>query len=341
MSARQLRKFQKKELEAKDGPVPQRADEEEEEESDGSPVRPAPRPSLFATLAALGDEGEGDDDEKDEDEEGETVMAAPTAAAAAAAADMPSGKAKKPKKKKKKGKKPAAAPAAGPAAPLSKDVTADDDIDRALQELELAGKASGSGASGGGARDQGEAARDREYARMCALLRISSQHLKVMNEMRSVFGREVVDAGMADDEAVGVGASNANPAARRAARRRGGAQQVNLEQFLKFTPVPGSGLKPFSESSIRRNALVQGKETWPNDTAAGLSMKVVKDVDEPLPLGIQEFSFAHDKSYDQLETQFYGLVDSLDSMNMVYFLKGHRKSSYAGGCDVVCRIIEC
>lgn len=297
MSSRQLRKLQKqKELED----LQAHASEDEGSESeDGAPVQ-KPKASMFAGFATLGDDDQDDDDEPDEP--GEEPQANEPERI-----ETPKFSSKKSKKKKKKGKKAAAAETPsiddvkdGPKKPAGNV----DEIDRAIQELNLAAKASATSTT------QAEEPMTKTYERICELLSINTYHLKVMNEMRNLFGREAIAAAQSEeahDE------QNRN-------RRRGNQlqQNVDLETFLKGTPG-----KSLPEVTLRRNPFLSGKETWPQAPTEGLTMKVVKDGSTDIQCGAVEFSFAHDKTYNKLESSFFGLVQMHDPMQLVWFLRRH------------------
>ncbi|RDL37997.1 Uncharacterized protein BP5553_05430 [Venustampulla echinocandica] len=288
MSSRQLRKLQQqRELEqAKLQPQAEAEAEESEEEA----VRPTrSKPSLFANLAALQDEDEDEEDEeavaKDE-VDGEQNLNSPES--------KPASLSKKAKKSKKKKKKAKSKPSEQPVEP---DDGADD-IDAALRELDLK-KPSGTAESAA-------VKADPEYERICALLGVSTQHLKVANEMRNLFGRTAADN---HDDAGG-------PVGRGGRRRqRGQDRRVDLETALKGHHAPGKGLP---ELTLRRNALIQGKDDWPKGTTGGLTMVMVDDQREKD--GTVEFRYDHNQSYQALQQAFNGYVQMGDPENLIGLL---------------------
>jgi hypothetical protein len=293
MSSRQLRKLQKqKELQDLEARVPDEASESEDE----APA-PKPKPSLFSGFAALGNE---DDEDINEDEEPESAQEEPEQI------EAPKAAAKKSKKKKKKAKKAAAETPKDPSKDAPKNPAQDvDEIDEAIRELNLKAQFSGNAT----VTPETEA-----YERICELLRINTYHLKVMNEMRNLFGREAIAAAQSEEQ----------EEEQNRARRRGGARQpglgqnVDLETFLKGQPG-----KSLPEVTLRRNPFLSGKETWPRAATDGLTMKQIKDGTVDATCGTVEFGFNHDDGYNKLERQFFGLVQLHDPMQLVYFLQRH------------------
>jgi hypothetical protein len=286
MSSRQLRKLQQQrtQKELEEAALAAAAEEESEDE----PVRPQKsKPSLFANLAALEDEDSDEDGEK-EDDSAKEELKEPDANPA------PAPKAKKSKKKKKKAKK---------AKENSVKEGKDQDIDAALAELNLK-------PSPNSKAPETKTAFDPEYETVCKLLGIQTQHLKVANEMRNLFGKTSIENN--DDAGGAVG---------REARRRGrGPQQVDLETALKGHHPRGKGLP---EVTLRRNPFIQGKDDWPKASAGGLSMVVVDDqrsVD-----GTMEFRYVHDKTYQALQQTFHGYVEMGDPQNLIALLTRNRK----------------
>lgn len=313
MSTRQLRKLQQKNaLAGALDPAKASAKEDSEDEVDEAPIQSKPRASLFSSLAALGNDEDGGDDQEEE-ESGDEAAEAVESAAPMPAAESKSSKAKKPKKKKKKGKK-SEAPAKG------KDVgdapiEAVDEIDLALQQLAVGGGCkAGAGSNATGAGEPSDSGRSSAPdKRICALLRISTHHLRVLNEMRGAFGRDIMaSVAEAEDEAAAGAAGGGGGRHRRMPR------ELDLEGYINaYWAVRGSRLP---ERILRRNCFIQGKETWPGTSAAGLTMKVETESGKVLPPGVVEFSFAHDKTYDEQEATFFRLVESYNPMNLVHYL---------------------
>ena len=288
MSSRQLRKIQQqRELEKQ----AQLQAKEEEESEDEPVVATKPKPSLFANLADLQDEAEDEDEENPEEEEPQEELSDHEPAPAAAS--------KKPKKSKKK--KKAKNKAKEKQAEEQVHGTGADDIDAALRELDIKPTA-------GGAPAEPVVPVDPEYQRVCALLGVNTQHLKVANEMRSLFGKTA--AGGHEDRAE-----------RRARQRaRNQPRQVDLETALKGQHLPGKGMP---EITLRRNPLIQGKDDWPKGTSGGLTMEMV---DNKAADGTIEFRFVHDKTYQALQTAFHGYVEMGDPQNLIGLLTRNRKS---------------
>jgi len=253
-----------------------------DESSDDEPVVAKPRGNLFSGFAALGDEGDDHDTDEDEVEPQE-----PTPTPVVEQLDgetAPAKKSKKSKKKKKKGKKPEVSAA-------EEGHESFDEIDRVLAELNVTNPntKTSPGAS---------AAKDPE-TQIAQLLHINFQHLKAMNEMRKMFGNTEH-----------VAETEAQPAA----PRTRGQQGVDLETYL--TSYPRQGKKGMFETVLRTNPFIEGKKTWPRDSTHGLKMERLGSDD----YGFVEFTFVHDKTYEELESSFFGLVQMYDPMQLVHFL---------------------
>lgn len=291
MSSRQLRKLQKqRELEQAKIKIEKVTPEEEEEEEE-FPL--TTKPSGFASFALLQQEDNAEDDE-DVDElvgpEEDVVQEAPKPTSA-----------KKSRKKKKKAKakdKVAAAEATAHSGP--------DEIDAALEALNTKPKD-----TSGAPEDAAGPAwrRHAEYDRICALLGISSQQLKVANEMRSLFGSSATSN---HDDAGG--------AVPRAGRRVQRNQPMDLETALKNHDPTGKGLP---EVTMRRNPFIQGKSEWPKGTTGGLTMAIVDNMENTD--GTIEFRFVHSEAYERVQQQFYMFVEMGDPSNLIGLLQQNRK----------------
>ncbi|KAI0541398.1 transcriptional repressor TCF25-domain-containing protein [Xylaria digitata] len=301
MSSRQLRKLQKqKELEQLQAPNP--ANDSGDSEND-TPIQMA-RPTTFSAFAALGGQDDDDDDDEDNEAEAESAETSSRPAETAVRLEAPNSSSKKSKKKKKKAKKSDTTlnPSSRTDTPAR---TGTDDIDEALRELSLSNKN-----FIGRTSSQADVAQSKAYDRICELLRINTYNLKVINEMRNLFGREAIAAALNEE----------NEERARTQRPRQMPQQVDLETFLKGQPG-----KTLPEVTLRRNPFLPGKETWPRASTEGLTMRQFKEktaTDKSMS-GTVEFGFAHDESYNNLEQQFFQLVQMLDPMQLVHFLHGH------------------
>ena len=291
MSSRQLRKLQKqRELqEANAPPAP-----ESDDSSDGEDPAPAPaakpRVSLFAALG--GDEEEdGDQQEEDQDEDGDSHQPQDSKTDDLSQPTQPAKKGKKKKKKKNKDKATAGT------------VAEDDDqdeIDKAIEELKISGQQRGVSSTDGESRTATRRIND--------LLSINNYHLKAINEMRNLFGRDVIESADAEE------GQETNR------RQRGRVQQqVDLETFLRGPP----GAKKLPEVSLRRNVFIQGREHWPRQTAGGLTMKQVHKAEDG---SHTEYTYAHDNQYDAVQAFFFSCVQIGDPMRMVYLLQQVRES---------------
>lgn len=295
MSTRQLKKLHKQQELARIQNLAQDEDGSSEEEL----APPKPRASAFAGFAALqGDDGDDDqqeseDDQKLEEPETQTQPAAPASA--------PAKKSKK-SKKKKKGKQAAAAAAAastlehGAETPKSEGL---DEIDLALKELSL--------------KSTPQAAVDQDTntlydTQLARLLSIRFHHLKMVNELRAMFGQDTIESVRRQDEA------QARDGRR---RNRGGRTQnegVDLETFLKGRPG-----EKISDVVLRNNPFVQGQKDWPRATAGGLKMETLTDA----RVDPTEYTFSHDRNYQAQEVEFFSLVDMMDPMHIVHFVYAH------------------
>jgi hypothetical protein len=294
MSSRQLRKLQQqRELEkAKFNEQP-----ETEEESEDEPVLPTKsKASLFASLAALEDEDSenqlADDDEDDADEGSNQVRATRSTS-------KKSKKSKKKKTKSKKGKEKLE---------VEENAGFSEDIDAVLRELDL--KESAQALAKPTSKQVSKLPVDPEYTRVCALLSIGSKHLKVANEMRDMYGKDFSTADGTEDNGQG---------ARGGRRRQQAGQQVDIGTALKGRHLPGKGL---SAITIRRNALIEGKQDWPNSNTGGLAMEIVDDKADDETV---EFRFTHDSSYQANQEDFYDIVEAGNPEILVTFLLKNRK----------------
>lgn len=295
MSTRQLRRLQKqKELQELQAHSPAGDDESSD---DDRPVQ-KPRTSLFSGFSALGDQDDQDDD-ADRDEKEESVEVSTNPVIEPDRTETPKSSSKKSRKKKKKAKKSEATPINAEAVPQ----TGPDEIEEALRELDLSKQ------SRQDIHDERSLA--KPYERICELLSINTYHLKVINEMRNLFGREAIAAAQSEE-----GQEQTR------SRRQGQAlpEHVDLETYLKGQPG-----KSLPEVTLRRNPFLAGKESWPRASTEGLTMEQVKDkegelADKP---GTIEFRFAHDVKYNMLEMKFFELVQLYDPMRIVHFLHLH------------------
>lgn len=284
MSSRQLKKLQKQKELLK---LQELAGNDESSEEEVAP--PKPRTSAFAGFAALG--GDDDDsDEKSDQEEGPKEQEVVEDEDEEPSKPAPAKKNKKPKKKKKAKK----AETALSEEKIDKQKGGLDEIDLALKELSL--------------KPQPRNASDQEThenydVNLARLLSISFDHLKVINELRAMFGQETIDSVRSQEE------TQARDDRRRNQRR--GHIDVNMEMYLKGKPG-----EKIPDVVLRKNPFMQGKDFWPRASAGGLKMEAVTDERvEPT-----EYRFTHDRSYGLLEMQFYSLVDMMDPMRIVHFV---------------------
>ncbi|KAF5128040.1 Ribosome quality control complex subunit 1 [Metarhizium anisopliae] len=294
MSSRQLRKLQQqKELERAQLNT-QEDPEAGEDVEEPAKAAPRPRPNLFA---ALGGE-DNDEEEENEEDNGVPLMEPPELPTAEPAPSGPK-KSRKKKKKSKKAKTAATAQAAHENAKEDEDED-EDEIDKAIKELKLGASKMNSGF--GKDKQDSEAIGPRK--RTNELLSINPYHLKAINEMRNLFGREVIESANAEEQ----------QEQQNRRRRQHVSRQVDLETYLREPP----GAKKLPEVSLRRNIFVQGKDHWPRQSAGGLTMKEIGKSDDGLST---EYAYLHDDNYDSVQRVFWALVQVGDPMRMVHLLK--------------------
>ncbi|KAM7220243.1 Transcriptional repressor TCF25 domain containing protein [Rhypophila decipiens] len=290
MASRQLRKLRKQqELQGQLEFVEKSA--AKEESSDDEPVVAKPRTNPFAGFAALHNQGDDDDDEE-EAKSNESEPAIGEGTEQLDEANTPAKKKKK-KNKKKKGKKSdvSSTPRQGPAAAPAPEQL--DEIDKALEELKIEKPVSGSSGPSSSADP------DMQIAEH---FHISFQHLKTSNELRRMFGNTDHLVEMEEQ----------------AQQTRTRDRNINLEEYLSSAygqrPGRASGM---SEILIRSNPFIEGKKTWPRDSAHGLKM----DPKQEGANGFATFTFTHEPIYQELEAKFFDLVRMGDPMQLVNFLQ--------------------
>ncbi|KAH7021265.1 transcriptional repressor TCF25-domain-containing protein [Microdochium trichocladiopsis] len=288
MSSRQLRKLQKqRELEALEAQAAKEQAAQEESSEDEIPVIRS-KPSTFSGFAALGG---GDDDNDDEDNENDLEDDENDLEDDDDKGQMnPS---------RKKDDTSTAAVQETPAAGNDED----DEIDRALRELNLANKNSRSNTA-----DDGRSPESKAYERICELLQVNTHHLKVMSEMRRMFGREAIATVHREEQEEQAAAARNN-------QRRGGTHEVDLETYLK-----GQRGQSLPEVTLRRNPFLDGKESWPKAAVDGLTMEEVRDSTLCRDDETVEFRLVHDPAYNEKEKSFFSLVQMFDPMQLVHFL---------------------
>ncbi|KAF2108141.1 transcriptional repressor TCF25-domain-containing protein [Lophiotrema nucula] len=282
MSSRALRRAQK-ELEERQQ-LEQLAQDEEESEEEIAPA-PLQKPSLFAML------GDANGDHEDDDEADPDLDAVNEAEEEEAPAPKP---AKKSKKKKKKGKGKAQVETPERSSASSKAKSGMDEIDRALQALNMAPQSKAEAES-----DQQTPGISEELQQLYSAIAVDAQHLQAANEMRKLFGRAAVQGGNEDEP--------------RARQRGRGQQQVGLAAAVAGRNAPGRNL---ASLGLRRNIFVQGKEEWPRATSGGLGMEVV----EKRADGTVEYRFVHNTTYQSVQREFETCVASMDPDRMVQLL---------------------
>lgn len=285
MSSRQIRKLQQQK-ELGRAKLQQQAEEEGSSEEEDT-YQPPPKASAFAAFAALND-GNDDDEDEDEEEGGVEVKPVITKPVKEQSEDekpavAPAKKSKKPKKKKKK--------AAKTKTPEEKDEDSED-IDALLAELNIKDKESNA------ARQDSLPKTDAGYDRICKLVSINNNHLKVANEMRNLFGRVAVQPDAPQP------------------RQRDEDFHMDLETALRGRHKPGKGMP---ELSLKRNIFIQGKDEWPRGTTGGLTMEVCNDIPRRSDDTVV-FRFVHSQAYENVQNQFRHFVEMGDPQNLVGLL---------------------
>ncbi|KAL1883287.1 hypothetical protein Daus18300_000345 [Diaporthe australafricana] len=287
MSSRQLKKLQKQ----KELLKLQELAGNDEESSEEEVAPPKPRTSAFAGFTALGGDDDDADDKSDQGEEDQDQEVVREDEEEEELPKPTSAKKNKKPKKKKKAKKAEPAPSEEV---QGKNKGGLDEIDLALKELSL--KPQPQTAAGEGAPENYD-------VNLARLLSVNFDHLKVIKELRAMFGQDTIDSVRSQEE------TQARDDRRRNQRR--GHIDVNMEMYLKGKPG-----EKIPEVVLRKNPFMQGKDFWPRASAGGLKMQAVTDERvEPT-----EYRFTHDRSYGLLEMQFYSLVDMMDPMRIVHFV---------------------
>lgn len=293
MASRQLRKLRKQqELLNSQNEAPETKVETSEEEEEE--VVAKPRGNMFS-FAALGDMGDGndDDDDDDDDEDEEPEPSKPVEKEVASPQAEPAKKKSK-KKKKKKGKQPSETPAA------ERPKAREDELEKALKELNIKAKKQRAGAA-----SAASSSKQNPDDQLNDLLKIDSRHLKAANEMRRLFGK-AMDLAQVEE--------------RQETRQRILPENLDLETYLSAVatdPRRSGPAKPgMFETLLRTNPFIEGKKSWPRGAAQGL---IMKRLSEGTP-DVVEFTFAHEKAYDDLEGSFFQLVQMGDPMQIIHFL---------------------
>ncbi|KAI5456371.1 transcriptional repressor TCF25-domain-containing protein [Mariannaea sp. PMI_226] len=297
MSSRQIRKLQKQ----KDLEKAQESLAQDSDESDGyeRPVAAAPRMSLFAALND--DEDDDDQDEAQDDDQNDIEAEAEPQPVKKEVEDSKPASGKSSKKKKKKKKKAAKA---APVAEADANDDEEDEIDRAMKELNISTNTkTNANANDGSPSATDSVAHTFATRRRNELLSINTYHLKAMNEMRALFGHEVIESASAEQE----------QEARDRQRRGVVERQVDLETFLRGRP----GQPKLPEVSLRRNIFIQGREHWPRHSVLGLTMKEIKKAEDG---SWTEYAYLHEGEYDAIQSLFFTLVNVADPMRMVHLL---------------------
>jgi len=169
MSSRRLRKIQQ-EKELEDAKRRAAEEEDDDDESADEPVS-SNKAGAFSAFAALDEDEDEDVDTKEMSEDEPEIELEPVSA--------PAPKAKKTRKKKKKAKKSHAM--------QPENENESDEIEAALRELNIKKPTTVH------APLPSKTPLDLQWDRICNLLTVQAQHLKVGHEMRNLFGRAATD----------------------------------------------------------------------------------------------------------------------------------------------------
>ena len=179
-----------------------------------------------------------------------------------------------------------------------------DEIDLALKSLTT--KSTGSDACTNENLDDGE-------AEICSLLGIDSRQLNVLNEMKRLFGKVVLEG------------EGEEPGTQGPGRRRGrGSQQVDLGGALAGRNSQVSRGQGLAGLALRRNVFMTGKEEWPKATSGGLGM----EVDAQMNGSITRYRFVHNSFYQDVQGQFESCVESMEPHRLIRMLQYNRKIFY-------------
>ena len=211
-------------------------------------------------------------------------------------------KARKKKKQKTKGGKDKQSEVVNGKTKLAAKAVQLDEIDLAIKSLPTKSR-NGSYAYSNAQVNDGE-------AEVSLLLGIDSRQLNVMNEMKRLFGKVVLEE---DGEGSGIQGPG---------RRRGrGPQHHDLGTALAGRNSPVSRGQGLAGLALRRNVFMIGKEEWPKATSGGLGM----EVDGKLINGITRYRFVHNPVYQDVQSQFEECVDSMQPRRLIALLQFNRE----------------
>lgn len=260
---RALRQHEAKLLRSADPEIPC-----ESSESDREIQTTSAKPSLFAILGDVEDADVGVDDEAEENDEAEAVEVEQ---------QSPSQTSKKAKKKKRKNKSKGKAQVEK----KQENTNQEDDIDRALRQLNIADSTPLSSTPGNS---------DSAADPLSSVLRIDTRNLDADNEMKKLFGKHALQLDSGDSGTPG--------------RRRVGGR----------IPTATGGLA----GGRRKNTFVQAKENWPNAPSGGLGMEI-EFSDQTTDVTV--FRFVHSLAYQDVQRQFSMCVASMDPNRMITLLQ--------------------
>jgi Transcriptional repressor TCF25 len=182
-----------------------------------------------------------------------------------------------------------------------------DEIDRALQELDMRKNVAAA------QQDENEALQAHNSKNswekvVSKLLMVDSKNLNPTNEMRSLFGSIALE---------------------RATRNQGGPDnegRVDLETALNGQHSPASRGKELGNLAKRRNIFMQGQENWPLATSGGLGMEATKGPEgaDSGPGSTSTFEkhyeIVHSSAYRDTQRRFRLAVESMSAENMIHLL---------------------
>lgn len=258
------------------------AQDEESEEED--PVVVSKPKNAFDMLNEAEDE---DDDNDDDVAEAEFTDIQPPESTSQT--QTPHSKASKKKKKKAKKK-----PKSQADTPQQVQSDGEDEIDRALKELDLKKPSD----------EQDDTLIEKSWEEDATkYLSIESKNLDPVNEMRGLFGNIALEEDSRRQQ----------PTRRREQNMQGG---VDLQTSLSGRYNRAARGKELGALAKRRNCFMQGKEEWPLATSGGLSMEAMPVTDFE-----KHFTVMHNQQYRAAQWDFRMAVESMQAEAMISMLQ--------------------
>ena len=173
-----------------------------------------------------------------------------------------------------------------------------DEIDRALQELNMRNDqtAAQHDRSETPQSQDAEASWEKDVSNMLA---VDSKHLNPTNEMKSLFGSIALERPNRNQD---------NP---------DDEGRVGLESALTGKRSPVSRGKELGSLAKRRNIFIQGQESWPLATSGGLVMNLFPDSTGSYG---KYYGIFHISTYQDTQRQFRQIVESMSPDAMIHHL---------------------